>query len=72
MWLLARNRAEQMVQRTQVVKAAEARARKVLETAETEARQLRLEAEDYCDQEMIRAVSHQVCVVNVEFSDSAT
>ena len=31
---LARNRAEQMVQRTQVVKAAEARARKVLEVAE--------------------------------------
>lgn len=49
---LARNRAEQMVQRTQVVKAAEARARKVLETAEAEARRLRLEAEDYCDQKL--------------------
>lgn len=49
---LARNRAEQMVQRTQVVKAAEARARKVLETAEAESRQLRLEAEDYCDQKL--------------------
>jgi len=49
---LARNRAEQMVQRTQVVKAAEARARKVIETAESEARRLRLEAEDYCDQKL--------------------
>jgi len=49
---LARNRAEQMVQRTQVVKAAEARARKVLETAESESRRLRLEAEDYCDQKL--------------------
>lgn len=49
---LARNRAEQMVQRTQVVKAAEARARKVLETAESDARRLRLEAEDYCDQKL--------------------
>ena len=49
---LARNRAEQMVQRTQVVKAAEARARKVVEQAETEARRLRLEAEDYCDQKL--------------------
>lgn len=49
---LARNRAEQMVQRTQVVKAAEARARKVIETAEAESRQLRLEAEDYCDQKL--------------------
>ena len=49
---LARNRAEQMVQRTQVVKAAEARARKVLEVAEGEARRLRLEAEDYCDQKL--------------------
>lgn len=49
---LARNRAEQMVQRTQVVKAAEARARKVLEVAEAESRRLRLEAEDYCDQKL--------------------
>lgn len=49
---LARNRAEQMVQRTQVVKAAEARARKVLEIAEAESRRLRLEAEDYCDQKL--------------------
>jgi hypothetical protein len=49
---LARNRAEQMVQRTQVVKAAEARARKVLEVAEADSRRLRLEAEDYCDQKL--------------------
>lgn len=49
---LARNRAEQMVQRTQVVKAAEARALKVVEAAEAEARRLRLEAEDYCDQKL--------------------
>ncbi|MGI8757027.1 MAG: hypothetical protein ACR2MB_14460 [Acidimicrobiales bacterium] len=45
----ARARAEQMVQRTEVVKAAEHRARRIIEGAEAEARRLRLECEDYCD-----------------------
>jgi cell division septum initiation protein DivIVA len=48
----ARTRAERMVQRTEVVKAAEARARKVVEVAEAEARRLRNECEDFCDQKL--------------------
>jgi len=49
---LARARAERMVQRTEVVKAAEIRARKVVEGAESESRRLRMESEDYCDQRL--------------------
>jgi vacuolar-type H+-ATPase subunit H len=48
----ARTRAERMVQRTEVVKAADARARKIIEDADTEARRLRNESEDYCDQKL--------------------
>jgi len=48
----ARARAEQMVQRTEVVKAAEHRARRILDSAEAEARRLRLECEDFCDQKL--------------------
>jgi cell division septum initiation protein DivIVA len=48
----ARARAGQMVQRTEVVKAAEQRARKIGGAAEAEARRLRLECEDYCDQRL--------------------
>jgi cell division septum initiation protein DivIVA len=48
----ARARAEQMVQRTEVVKAAEHRARRIVERAEAEARRLRLECEDFCDQKL--------------------
>ena len=48
----ARARAEQMVQRTEVVKAAEHRARRIIEGAEAEARRLRLECEDFCDQKL--------------------
>lgn len=48
----ARARAERMVQRTEVVKAAELRARQTIDTAEAEARRLRLECEDYCDQRL--------------------
>jgi hypothetical protein len=48
----ARARAEQMVQRTEVVKAAEHRARRILDAAEAEARRLRLECEDFCDQKL--------------------
>ena len=48
----ARARAERMVQRTEVVKAAEQRARQTVEAAEDEARRLRLECEDYCDQKL--------------------
>jgi hypothetical protein len=48
----ARARAERMVQRTEVVKAAEARARQVVEKAEDQARRMRLECEDFCDQKL--------------------
>ena len=48
----ARARAERMVQRTEVVKAAEQRAHQIVETAEAEARRLRHEGEDFCDQKL--------------------
>lgn len=48
----ARARAERMVQRAEVVKAAEHRARRIIEGAEAEARRLRLECEDFCDQKL--------------------
>jgi hypothetical protein len=49
---MARARAEHMVQRTEVVKSAEARARAIVERAEADARRLKLESEDYCDQKL--------------------
>ena len=48
----ARVRAERMVQRTEVVRTAEHTARRSVEAAEAEARRLRHEAEDYCDQRL--------------------
>ncbi|MDX2379831.1 MAG: hypothetical protein QNM02_08745 [Acidimicrobiia bacterium] len=48
----ARVRAERMVQRTEVVRAAEQRARSVMETAETDSRRLRHETEDFLDQRL--------------------
>jgi hypothetical protein len=48
----ARARAERMVQRTEVVKAAESRARQVVDRAEDQARRMRLECEDFCDQKL--------------------
>lgn len=50
----ARAKAERMVQRTEVVKAAEHRARAIVEKAEVEALQMRHECEDYCDQRLAR------------------
>jgi hypothetical protein len=41
-----------MVQRTEVVKAAETRARQLVEKAEDQARRMRLECEDFCDQKL--------------------
>ncbi len=49
---VSRARAQQMVQRTEVVKAAEDRARKLVADADAEARRLRLETEDWCDQKL--------------------
>ena len=48
----ARARAEQMVQRTEVARAAEQRARQVVTEAEDRARRLKLETEDWCDQKL--------------------
>jgi cell division septum initiation protein DivIVA len=48
----ARTRAGRMVERSELVKAAEARAAKITEEAEAQARRLRLEVEDYCDQKL--------------------
>ena len=46
--------AARMVQRAEVVKQAEARARRILEAAEEQARRQRLELEDYCDEQLAR------------------
>lgn len=48
----ARVQAERMVQRTEVVRAAEARARLVVDTADNDARRLKLETEDFLDQRL--------------------
>jgi cell division septum initiation protein DivIVA len=48
----ARARVERMVQRTEVVKASEQRARHIVESAQDEARRLRHECEDFCDQRL--------------------
>lgn len=48
----ARARAERMVQRTEVVKAAEQRAYTIVDAAEADARRLRHEVEDFCDQKL--------------------
>jgi len=48
----ARAQAERMVQRTEVVRAAELRARQVIEVADNESRKMRHETEDFCDQRL--------------------
>jgi hypothetical protein len=48
----ARVRSERMVQRTEVVRNAQHTARQVVDEAEAEARRLRHEAEDFCDQKL--------------------
>jgi len=48
----ARTRAERMVQRTEIVREAKYTAQKTVDDAREEARRLRLEAEDYCDQKL--------------------
>ena len=46
---IARSRAELMVDRTELVKASERRAQRILSDAESQARQMRRETEDFCD-----------------------
>jgi hypothetical protein len=48
----ARVRAERMVQRTEVVRAAEQRARQVAEAADADSRRLKHETEDFLDQRL--------------------
>jgi hypothetical protein len=48
----AKSRVAHMVQRTEVVKAAELRAAQIIEDAETAARRMRRETEDFCDQKL--------------------
>ena len=48
----SRSQAEQMVQRTELVKMAEERARSIVADAEEQARHLKLETEDWCDQKL--------------------
>lgn len=50
----ARDTAQRMVQRTELVKEANDHARRVVSEAEQEARDLRLKTEDWCDQELGR------------------
>ena len=49
-----RGEAGRMVQRTEVVKQAEVRARRIIEAADEQARRQRLELEDYCDEHLAR------------------
>jgi hypothetical protein len=48
----ARSRVAHMVQRTEVVKAAEAQARHIIDESEAASRRMRRETEDYCDQKL--------------------
>jgi cell division septum initiation protein DivIVA len=48
----ARARAERMVQKTEIVRQATFTARRTVDEAQEEARRLRHEAEDYCDQKL--------------------
>ncbi len=48
----ARERAERIVQRTELVREAQRLSRRIMEEANDEARRLRHEAEDYCDQKL--------------------
>ncbi|CAB5028480.1 unannotated protein [freshwater metagenome] len=41
-----------MVERTEIVRAAEQRARSIIDSAESEARRMRHEVEDFCDRKL--------------------
>ncbi|MEI6454162.1 MAG: ATPase [Actinomycetes bacterium] len=47
-----RAQAERMVSRTEVVRQARIEAQRVIDAADDEARRLRMEADDYCDQKL--------------------
>jgi hypothetical protein len=48
----ARGQAERMVQRSEVLRSAEAKARRIVEVARTDAGRIRNECDDYCDQRL--------------------
>jgi cell division septum initiation protein DivIVA len=48
----ARERAERMVQRSELVREAQRTAQRTIEESQEEARRLKHEAEDYCDQKL--------------------
>jgi hypothetical protein len=48
----ARGQAERMVQRSEVMKAADAKARRIVENARSEASRQRNEADDFCDKRL--------------------
>ncbi len=48
----ARDQVSRMIERQEVVKAADARARAIVEDAKAEARQLKRQVEDFCDQRL--------------------
>lgn len=50
----ATSQVAHMVQRQEVVKAAEATARSIIDEAEAQSRQMRHSAEDYCDQKLAK------------------
>jgi chromosome segregation ATPase len=50
----ARGQAERMVQRSEVLRSAEAKARRVVEVARSDASRIRNECDDYCDQRLAK------------------
>lgn len=50
----ARGQAERMVQRSEVLRSAEAKARRIVEVARTDAGRIRNECDDYCDQRLAK------------------
>ena len=50
----ARGQAERMVQRSEVLRSAEQKARRIVETARADAARLSSECDDYCDQRLVQ------------------
>ena len=48
----ARGQAERMVQRSEVLRSAESKARRIVEQARTDAARIRNECDDYCDERL--------------------
>lgn len=50
----ARGQAERMVQRSEVLRSAEQKARRIVEQARSDAARLRSECDDYCDERLVK------------------